>query len=80
MLLEIDVPSCACGSPVINHRGHVVGLYSAPAPPQDGLKISLHCAPVVDPELIDTWLTERNADIWTDPFVPDIPLESQNTP
>ena len=80
MYLKMDAPSNARGSPVINRQGHVVGVYSVAALPQDGLEFNLHCAPVVDPGLIDTWLTDQNEDIWTAPFVPDIPLESQNTP
>ena len=80
MHLKMDAPNNARGSPVINQRGHVVGVYSAAAPPQGGAEINLHCAPVVEPELIDTWLKERDAKIWTAPFVPDIPVEPKKTP
>ena len=75
--LKMEAPKNARGSPVINERGKIVGVYSVATPPQGGVDMNLHWAPVVEPELIQTWIQDRDTTLWIPPFVPDFPREAK---
>jgi len=75
--LKMEAPKNARGSPVINRRGRIVGVYSIATPPRGGVDMNLHWAPVVEPGLIRTWTDKRDTTIWIPPFVPEFSREAK---
>ncbi len=66
------IPKNAYGSPVVNAQGKVLGIYGeAAVPPTEkdtaaggaGLK-NLHYVTLVNPEMLNLWLRDRDAKMW----------------
>ena len=70
--LKAKIPANAYGSPIVDARGKIIGVYGNPAPEDAPVK-DLHYATVVDPAAIDAWFEPRDAAIWVDPPIPETP-------
>lgn len=54
-----------CGSPMLNGKGEVVGIYSAPAVSPQGRDLDIHY--VVETRLVKLWLAGQDAESWVPP-------------
>jgi hypothetical protein len=69
----------ACGSPILNQRGHLIALYCEPAPSSapEVADLHTHYAKVVDPQLIQLGEQGTDTRIWVPPQpAPTAPKES----
>ncbi len=69
--VKAAIPNYAYGSPVVNARGTVLGVYSEAAAPSEGKQTSssgqsmnLHYMTVVASDVINLWLQDHNAKVW----------------
>jgi hypothetical protein len=82
LYVQAEIPKNAYGSPVVNSDGKILGLYSDAIPEKksQGLK-NLHYVTMVNPELIDLWLRDRdNAKIWVPASPAPTPSKVQKQP
>jgi hypothetical protein len=80
--VQAGIPKNAYGSPVVNSDGKIIGLYADAIPEEksQGLK-SLHYVTMVNPELINIWLRDRdNASIWVPASPVPTPSKAQKQP
>ena len=63
--VQAKMPENAFGSPVVNEAGKLLGLYGDAIPDGKGQKPkNLHYVTMVNQELIDSWVRDRDAKIW----------------
>lgn len=77
--LKARIPENMYGSPILNRRGAVVAVYGEAASSEGvGVK-DLHYAPVLDRELLRSWLDETDKDHWVAPPVPEKPSSQESS-
>jgi hypothetical protein len=72
--IEAKIPQNVYGSPILNEKGNVVGVYGAAAPPADqnasavavAMK-DIHFASLVVPDAIRLWTEKRDEKMWVSP-------------
>jgi hypothetical protein len=70
--VKAEIPKNAYGSPVVNAQGKVLGIYGEAAVPPTGKETAaggaglknLHYVTVVNPEMLNLWLRDRDAKMW----------------
>lgn len=69
--IEAKIPPNAYGSPILNQKGSLVGIYGSPASPPDqdgspaGMAVKdIHFAAVVTPDIIRQWTEKRDEKVW----------------
>jgi len=72
--IEAKIPPNVCGSPILDEKGRVVGIYGAAAAPADpdaspvdAAMKDIHFASLVTPEAIRLWTEKRDEKMWVSP-------------
>ena len=77
--LRGSFPRASCGCPLINAEGHLVAIYSEPAPADKTgpITLQLHYAIVIEPRLIEMALRGEKQDIWVRPQLPAAAIDTK---
>jgi len=66
------MPRNLFGSPVVDARGRVVGVYAEAAAIPNEAGLELHYAPVLEPQLVRAYLEGKSQDVWVSAGTPTV--------
>ena len=74
------IPANVYGSPIVDHRGKILAVYSEAAMIEDGQGMTLHNAAVVQPRAIRMAFGPRSNEVWVTPGGGERPCTIQEYP
>ena len=77
--LKAKIAENMYGSPILNQQGEVIAVYGEAVSAENIGVADLHYAPVLNHELLRSWLEETNTGRWVVPSVPEMPSTEQHS-